>query len=54
MRKAMEAARTKPKARRSSSKFHDLATTVDFSGCSDAAFVELTRTLHAWFPREAA
>ena len=43
------------KARRSSSKFHDLATTVDFSGCSDPAFVELTRTLRdAWFPLDEA
>ena len=53
MRKAMEKARLPKKARRSSSKFYDLATTVDFTGCDDPAFVELTRTLRAWFPPEA-
>lgn len=53
MRKAMEKAGAKGKARRSPSKFHDLATTVDFGGCKDPAFVELTGTLRAWFPPEA-
>ena len=52
MRKAMERARLRPKARRSSSKFRDLATSVDCTGCDDPAFVELTRTLRAWFPPE--
>ena len=52
MRKAMEEARLKKKARRSSSKFRYLATSVDFTGCDDPAFVELTRTLRAWFPPE--
>ena len=52
MRKAMERARLRPKARRSSSKFRDLATLVDFTDCEDPSFVELTRTLHAWFPPE--
>ena len=52
MQKAMERARLRPKARRSSSKFRDLATSVDCTGCDDPAFVELTRTLRAWFPPE--
>lgn len=52
MRKAMERARLRPKARRSSSKFRDLATLVDFTDCEDPSFVELTRTLRAWFPPE--
>ena len=49
----MEEARLPKKARRSSSKFHDLATRVDFTDCDDPAFVDLTRTLRAWFPPEA-
>ena len=53
MREAMQKAGIARKARRSSSKFHDLAATVDFSGCSDPAFMELERTLRAWFPPEA-
>ena len=53
MRKAMERARLRPKARRSSSKFRDLAISVDFTDCEDPSFVELTRTLRTWFPPEA-
>ena len=53
MRRAMEEARLPKKARRSSSKFHDLATAADFTDCDDPAFVDLTRTLRAWFPPEA-
>ena len=53
MRKAMEEAGLKKKVRRSSTMFHDLATTVDFTDCRDPAFVELTGTLRAWFPPEA-
>ena len=52
LRKAMEEAGLKKKVRRSSTRFHDLATSVDFTGCDDPAFVELTRTLRAWFPPE--
>lgn len=54
MRRAMEGAGIRGKARRSPSKFHELATTVDFSGCSDPAFVELRRTLREWFPLDEA
>ena len=53
MRKAMEEAGLRGRARRSATRFHDLATTVDFTECSDPAFVELARTLRAWFPPEA-
>ena len=47
-------ARRRSKARRSPSKFYDLATMVDFAGCRDPAFIELTRTLRGWFPPVAA
>ncbi len=53
MRKAMEEAGLTKRVRRSPTKFHDLATSVDFSRCDDRAFVELLRTLRAWFPAEA-
>lgn len=53
MRKAMERAKLKRRARRSPAKFYDLATKVDFVECSDPAFKEMTRTLRAWFPPEA-
>lgn len=52
MRKAMEEAGLTKRIRRSSTRFHDLATTVDFTDCQDPAFVELARTLRAWFPPE--
>ena len=52
MRSAMEKAGLAGRARRSSSKFYDLAVAVDFSACTDPAFVELERTLRAWFPPE--
>ena len=50
MWRAMEEAGVRKKVRRSPSKFHALATTVDFTDCDDPAFVDLTRTLRAWFP----
>ena len=52
MRSAMEEAGLAGKARRSPSKFYDLAVAVDFRACTDPAFVELERTLRAWFPPE--
>ena len=53
MREAMEEAGRGKKVRRSPTKFHDLAMAVDFTACNDPAFVELMRTLRAWFPPEA-
>ena len=50
MRRAMEGAGIRGKARRSPSKFHDMAAAVDFTDCGDPAFVELRRTLLEWFP----
>jgi hypothetical protein len=35
---------------RSSSIYYEIATKVNFDGCSDPAFVKLRATLAAWFP----
>ena len=52
MWEAMKAAPMKKKARRSAAKFQKLASQVDFAGCVDPAFAELTGTLRRWFASE--
>ena len=44
MRRAMEEARLPKKARRSSSKFHDLATAADFTDCDDPGAFPISRS----------
>lgn len=50
MRVALEDA-PHPQKRRSARLFFDLARRTTLAGCTDAAFLELRKTLRTWFPR---
>lgn len=49
-KEAMEQALRHKKKVRSSALFRELAASVQFTGCRDAAFVELQGVLRTWFP----